>query len=822
MELNQSQKQIISKLKGSFLISAPVGTGKTIVLTERTIKALNSNIKPEEILCLTFTNRAAEEMAQRIKPKLNNKSIFDGLTIMTFHGFCAYFIKAEAKEIGLSADFVIFDEEDQAETMRKALENYPADLAFHSREKRGLIDLAEKLYNYRLNLLEIKIGCKVKNISPDKVLLEIYNNYSRLLNEQNALDFNELVIKTIETLYANEKIRDKWAKKYKFIQVDEFQDTHLSEYLVIKELAKIHKNIALFGDLDQTIYGWRGSEPEFITKLFISHFAPVIKLSLEINYRFNNGVINAVRSFLPSFKNPATKKIISGRGEAGSEKAVKLFSGYNFIEEAGWIADSILNIKKAEPAAKIAVLTRANYLVGRLAEIFAAKKIAHITVDKYDFFRQQEIKDIYAYLKIIFNKFDLISAQRLVLRPPRNIGLAALKAINQQGEPIGLKISDFLNFKNYGLTEPFAHLIKRHQAGKIIVIDTETTGTNVLKDEIIQIYAREIIKGRPGKEFHYYLKNSLPVGLSEAVHGLSDEFLRQQGQEPKKTLLELKKFIGSDIIAGHNINFDLSMIVENGKRNGVEFNIKEYYDTLDLARRLIEAENYRLSALANLLGLTRATHDAQADVMATADLLEILIEKLKINSQARRGLFKKYAEKFIKLSSLINNWESAVKEKRPALALEYIWDNSGLKDFYQSDEAKDRRFKSLETLIQLFKDKDDVNKPPDLVIRELINYASLVKDINFLGLDQGKIPVVTVHQVKGLEFDYVFIAGLNEYAFPMHKARDLEEEKRLFYVAMTRARKGIYLSYSKFNQYGPISKSRFIDCIDAKYMEIIS
>ena len=213
--------------------------------------------------------------------------------------------------------------------------------------------------------------------------------------------------------------------------------------------------------------------------------------------------------------------------------------------------------------------------------------------------------------------------------------------------------------------------------------------------------------------------------------------------------------------------------------------------------------------MANLLGLAKATHDARDDVMATVGLLNALIKKLEINSRERRELFKKYADKFIQLSSLINNWESAVKEKRPAEALEYIWENSGLKDYYQSDKDKDRRFKSIETLIKLFKDKDDLNKPPDLVMRELINYAALVKDINFLGLDQGKIPVVTVHQVKGLEFDQVFIAGMNEGIFPGFKTRDMEEERRLFYVAMTRARQGIYVSYSKFDQYGrPMSQSR--------------
>lgn len=177
MELNELQKQIIFKIEGAFLISAPVGTGKTTVLAERVINAVSLGIKSEEILCLTFTNRTAEEMAQRIRQKLSNKQVFDALTVKTFHGFCAYFIKAEAKEIGIPADFVIFDDEDQVETMKKALENHPEILAGCVSGKRGLEDLIEKLYNYRLNILKSKIGCKMINVSIDKVLLEINNSY---------------------------------------------------------------------------------------------------------------------------------------------------------------------------------------------------------------------------------------------------------------------------------------------------------------------------------------------------------------------------------------------------------------------------------------------------------------------------------------------------------------------------------------------------------------------------------------------------------------------------------------------------------------------
>ncbi len=823
MEFNELQQKIIDSVYGAYLISAPVGTGKTTTLAQRVVSALNVGIKPEEILCLTFTNRAAEEMLQKIKKRVDKKEVSDNLTVMTFHGFCAYFIKSEAKRIGIHADFVIFDDSDQIETLKNILEHFPEIASNYNTDNYAIRNLIDKLYEFRLNQVKREIGLTIKPVVLEETLIEISNRYASALREQNALDFNELVITTLKTLYLDEKIKNKWARRYKFIQLDEFQDTHISEYLVIKELAKVHKNIAFIGDLDQTIYGWRGSDPYFIIKTFLKHFAPVQELNLEINYRFNAGILGAVKSFLTSLQQPAKKKIIPVNPEAVEDKSIQLFGGHNLNEEVSWIIDSIKNIQASEPKAKIAVLTRGNRLINDIAGIFEAKNIAHITVDKFDFFRKQEVKDIYAYLKILFNKFGLESAHRLVQRPPRNIGVAALKTIRENGGSIGLKISDFLNFKSYRFEEPFSNLINKHDNGRIIVLDTETTGTNVLKDEVIQIYAIEVINGQPKKDFHYYLKNTILVGNSREVHGLTDEFLQSKGKNPVEVLAELRQFIGSDIVAGHNVIFDISMIVENGKRQGIEFGFPEYYDTLDLSKRFIVAENYKLSTLATMLKLATATHDAQDDVKATVGLLEILVGHLKEHHNDRIILFKEFSKKFIQLSNLIDSWENYVKEKRPAEALAYIWENSGLKDFYENDKDKERRFKSIETLIQVFQEKDDPERPADIVMRELIHYAALVRDINFLGLDQGKIPIVTVHQVKGLEFDYVFIAGVNEFKFPLTlRTSDPEEEKRLFYVAMTRARKKIFMSYSNFDNYSrPMSRSPFISYIDQKYIDVV-
>lgn len=825
MQFNKLQQQIIDSVRGAYLISAPVGTGKTTTLAQRVVSALNIGIQPEEILCLTFTNRAAKEMLQKINDCINKKSIVDNITVMTFHGFCAYLIKSEAKQIGITADFVIFDEEDQIETMRNILKDYPEvyqEIALgYDNDKRGLLNLIENLYKYRLNLFYREIGIAVQPILLNKTAIDIDKHYIVDLLEQNALDFNELITTTLKALYFDEKIRRKWAKRYKFIQLDEFQDTHLSEYLVIKELAKGYKNISFVGDLDQTIYGWRGSEPYLIKKIFLKHFTPVEELNLEINYRFNASILCAVKSFLTCLENSATKNIKTINNEPVDDKRIRVFGADNLDEEVNWIINNIKNIQPKEGKAKIAVLTRTNYLINKIDKIFETKDIAHLTVDKFDFLRRQEIKDIYAYLKIIFNKFDLESIQRLTLRPPRRIGITTLKSIREEGAPIGLKIADFLDIRSHNFKEPFANLISKYSEGRIVVLDIESTGTDVLKDEIIQIYALEIINGQPAKDFNHYLRNNVPVGNSSEVHGLTDQFLKNEGKDPTRVLLDLKQFIGDDIVVGHNIIFDISMIIENSKRNGIEFIFSEYYDTLDLSKRFIVSDNYKLETLAKLLNLDAATHDAQDDVKSTMGLLKVLVGDLKKNQNERSMLFGEHSKKFIQLSNLIASWENIVKEKRPDEPLTYIWENSGLKGYYEDDKDKERRLRSIESLIRIFKENDDINKPADIVMRELIHYASLVNDINFLGVEEGKIPIVTVHQVKGLEFDYVFIAGMNEFKFPIKSsdAKELEEEKRLFYVALTRARKKIFISFSNYDQYNkPMKRSRFINYIDQKYI----
>lgn len=400
----------------------------------------------------------------------------------------------------------------------------------------------------------------------------------------------------------------------------------------------------------------------------------------------------------------------------------------------------------------------------------------------------------------------------------------AFKKMTEEIAYSGLRVCDFFSFNNFSKSEPFEKLILAMEKGRVVVLDTETTGTNTSLDEIVQIYAQEIVNGKVGEKMHFYLKNSIPVGITQDVHGLSDEFLLANGLDPKIALTQIIEFIGQDAVIGHNVYFDIKMIVENCRRLEIKQEIKEFYDTLDLSRRLLQSENYKLNTLAKMLNLSCATHSADDDVAATIDLLFNLTERLKKYNKDREKFFKEYGNKFLALALKMENWRKVIRDFRPAKAMEFIFNDSGLKKYYEETDKTGEKNKNIEMLLNFLIHFDDKEKNSESSLQEMISRFALAKNLDFLGLEAGKTPIITVHQAKGLEFDYVFIIGMNEFKFPAYKS-NLEEEKRLFYVAMTRAKKHIYLSYSNnyVSSYGPRqqARSRFIDSIEQKYLEYL-
>lgn len=367
--LNDEQKKVVNEIFGPILVLAPVGTGKTCVLAERVRRAIEKGIAPERILCLTFTNRAAGEMASRVKK--HYPAVASKLTVKTFHGLCARMLRMEARAVGLPRDFTIFDEADSSEVLRNLFgldEKQAKDLYFAIERAKTSSRAAEESIAHQIEL------------------------YQRELQKMGALDFADLVCSARAMLENSREIRERWQNRFDFIQVDEVQDTHASEYAILRILGQRSRNIALIGDIDQTIYEWRGSEPDTILNMYRKEFAPVKEYDLAENYRATRILLGAASAFAESLDDRRTS--IRSAGSCGQGRPIGIHRARTEREEGAWIASMIAGIAEERkiPFRRMAVLGRVNKRAMAVSHELERGGIPCYTVENFEFFRRQEVK----------------------------------------------------------------------------------------------------------------------------------------------------------------------------------------------------------------------------------------------------------------------------------------------------------------------------------------------------------------------------------------------------------------------------------------------
>ncbi|MFM5891231.1 MAG: 3'-5' exonuclease [Dolichospermum sp.] len=811
---NPEQLKIINHIQGALLILAPVGTGKTRVLSSRVINAIKQGIAPEKILCLTFTNRAAKEMKERLTKMCPQQ--FRYITIKTFHSLCTSILRTEARNIGLPADFVVYDDTDCLGIVKgifqlrddKKAQNKLSQIA-DCKTKASHLQLSP---NYPLEKLFAPLGIDHAKLA---------NKYQNLLQERHALDFADLIfyIRSLFSYYP--EIKRRWENRFDFIQVDEVQDTHLSEYELVRTLAARTGNIAIIGDLDQTIYEWRGSEPEKVVSQFKQQFQPQ-EYSLTWNYRATKTLLNTASGFADSFATRHTK--ITPAPHCQNGELIPIYAAKNEYNEGEWIAKQIQNLAKNNPDFlynRVAVLTRNHKRIGIISKTLEKFNVPCITVEQHDFFSLQEIKDTLAYLRFIINPFDATSLLRMLLRPSRGIGNVTINNVIKEGEVCGFKLTDMVSTQTFIDGDPFSNLITAYNSGTIVVFDVETTGLITGKDQVIEIAAIKLINGQIKSEFHAYIKNTIPVGDSEQIHGYSDEFLATNGRNALDVFIEFLAFISDAFLLGHNLGFDIKMIIADAQKLGLSTPQFIWGDTWDLAKRFIKADNYSLEKLATQLNLNQLpSHRAIDDTRTTVELLTILIPLIKHGADYRQALVYRYGEEFEALANDIHSWKNSSQKLRPADLLGNILIESGLYDFYENHQP--HRLENLKRLVKMFKEQDNLELHPDTALRNILEYTALAKNLDQISQENNQVLIITIHQSKGLEFDHIFIAGMCEQEFPSYfSLRDnkLEEEKRLFYVALTRAKKQLFISwFLKDYKNEPKSKSQFINSLPAKYL----
>lgn len=842
---NKKQQQVINELNQNILLSAGAGTGKTNVLSYRVANILNKNrANADEILCLTFTNKACRELKNRITSQLDFETT-NKITIRTIHGFAYQVITTTAKKAQtIFKEFVIFDDEDQKTLIRQTIANFPKARAL---DIQYIVNCIEQLKQERalkhiytedieadyttIYHQHLKFNKTFNQQQSDNLMkffqfdgLNIIINYELALQQMHGLDYKDLIANAYR-LFQDENICSSWRKRYKYIMIDEMQDTSSFEYTMLENLFPAN-NIMLCGDEFQTIYEWRGSNPQKILTAFTEKYNPLIinfnenyrstKLLLEMAY---NTLINLFckETILHSY----AKNLLSKSSELGHK--IELKQANSLANEAQWIFQNIVNLLPlVKTPTQIAILVRQNnYLqnltlhLNYLANIYNQKNqeapINFIQIDNIRFFKRQEIKDVLSIMKYLINPNDYLSLQRILINLIPNIGIRTIKQISSaEYLQNGLRLSDFINanFQNPNY-EPFSDLISAYLSKDIIVFDIEGTGTDIFADNIIQLSAIKIRKGKKIAEFNRYLKSDKPVGDSEKVHHISDEYLQTHGENPELVLQEFCQFIQDAIITGHNIRgYDMDILNQNLLKHNlkpVDFsNIN--FDTLDLVRRFYpNLPNHKLEFLSNHFQFeTKSNHNSLDDVFATWELLHKLLEdKIIPTAKKRSELINKQKNKFIHVAQIFQKLHNILNDN---LLLEnliaQIVEEFNLVNIYKANATQDGavRLENIRNLFRLAKAELNSHRGTN-GIKELLQYASLSNtDLDALTSSHPKIPIITIHQAKGLEFDYEFLAGMNDDIFPSYfstrNGSITEEEKRLFYVAITRAKKTLFLSSS--------------------------
>ena len=864
MRLNELQQAVVNELESNILLIASAGTGKTSTLAHRIANIINNRkSKPEEILCLTFTNRACLEIKDKVLEELEQQSMVKealNVTIKTFHSFCCDIVRLTTKRTSdFFNDFVVFDDED-CKTLIAAI--------FNNSDSAGAIKNFIKQIKINIGLLDLYSDNKYQNYqtaieytyeNEQKFLKDCFKYYPKLydrcrydgakllvvydrrLNEAHGLDFEDLII------FANKSLQDTnivkmWQDKFKFIHIDEVQDTSKLEYKIISKIFGSSK-ILLCGDPFQTIYEWRGSSPKLIEDHFTREYQPK-RVIFNENYRATRTLLSASYSYLKNAFQNRVKEIYPNDISVASPeigKKIALHMSNDFEEEAQWIFNQIQNLKDRlsdEEINKICVLTRSNGYNDNLAEAFdkinhsSKQKLPFMLIGEFYFFRRQEIKDVLAFMKFAVNKHDGMSLERVIKRFIGGIGDTTIDNINANDiREVGVRLTDFMEPSTHKFGDPFEELLQALETENIVVFDVESTGLVTTNDEIIQIAAIRLnADGSIKAKFMRYLKPAKSVGRSVNVHGLTDEFLASNGQEPSQALSEFVEFARDSVLVGHNINYDLNILTSQMSRLSMTPLIyQNYYDTLDIFRRFYpRLENHKLESLGEFCEVKhKSSHDAYDDICATAEILIYAIEKNILPTlEQRRRFISKHLKKFESAMLKMQTIRQQVNKLYPRDLIPEIMNTFDIIGYYEQRDSS--RLDYLNDLCRLVEEVEDFNCSPFDSTQKILQYSTLSTTEMFLRY-KSKIPIITVNQAKGMEFDFVFVAGLMENEFPSYLAvinKTIPEDSRLFYVAITRAKKEMFLSYhvNGFTKKGKpckYSMSRFINGISEKYIQQI-
>jgi DNA helicase-2/ATP-dependent DNA helicase PcrA len=414
--LNPEQREAVLKTEGPLLILAGAGSGKTRVIAHRIAHLVSDGLaEPDGILAVTFTNKAAAEMRSRVEALLGTDC--RSMWISTFHALCARLLRREAPQIGLSRDFVIYDSSDQMTLMKHVLREAGLDGTLQPRVVLSRISHAK-------NRMEAADGIPGAWTSRDEQVSRLFASYTKALKEANALDFDDLLLKTVELFDQSASVRERYSKKFRYVMVDEYQDTNRPQYLLVRHLAT-HHNLCVVGDPDQSIYKWRGADLRNILD-FEHDFPEVATVRLERNYRSTQVILDAASAVIANNRNRKEKRLYTER--SGGAKILYYRAGDD-LDEAEFVSRTSRTALHEDPENTVAILYRTNSQSRTLEDALRRAGTPYRIIGGVRFYERKEVKDALAYLKLILNPHDDVSFRRVVNVPARGIGKGVMESL---------------------------------------------------------------------------------------------------------------------------------------------------------------------------------------------------------------------------------------------------------------------------------------------------------------------------------------------------------------------------------------------------------
>ncbi|HYE23647.1 MAG TPA: UvrD-helicase domain-containing protein [Clostridia bacterium] len=730
--LNPQQREAVETVNGPVLILAGAGSGKTRVITFRIAYLVeHEGVAPDSILAVTFTNKAAAEMAERVE-KLIGRHTLQKPAISTFHSFCVRMLRRDIEALqvngkGFRKDFVIYDEADQQMIVKSALRRLGLDdKKLTPRTVLGYISSAK---NRMLDPQDVYLS---SGDPKTEKIAQIYQIYKQELAKANALDFDDLLLESVRLLKGVGEVREKYQRRYHYLLVDEYQDTNRPQYEIMRELAGKRHNVCAVGDEDQSIYSWRGADIRNILD-FEQEFPEARIIRLEQNYRSTQPILEAASAVVANNVQRKGKNLWTAR-EGGAK--IGYYEAPDGENEALFAADYVAKYlqKRAttDGDGKSAILYRTNSQSRLFEEALRRYGLKYHVVGGFSFYERAEIKDMISYLKLILNPDDSVALQRVVNTPPRGIGKTTLETVErvalETGVPIWTAISQVI--ERQLLPNRACHALRQFR-------------------EIIED-ARAMLLGNFAERVAETAKAEEPVAPAAI-----------EVPEPAP---------------------------EDSDQHGFDFgSADDSFDVTEFGSESASGES--ASAEASDTGFDVAALDAPAEAQSAPPPAEAA---------------------------------------STAELLKFLFDRTGYIRLLEEEDTPDAqaRIENLRELVNAAMDSRDRGE----TVGEFLDHAALVSDADQFDAAQ-QITLMTLHAAKGLEFPLVFLVGMEEGLFPHSRTLlapdEIEEERRLCYVGMTRAMDQLMMSRARYRRrYGtdmpePTTPSRFLEEVPPHLIEDI-